>query len=384
MDINLLDYFLKLLKEAMDWLLNIREAARRGGLPPFDLLPLKEAVELTTAHKGGWDDEAIRIAYRRMKNRDRVRRWREKQKQCMQAAANGNVALTGEEHSVTETQNAVTGKTDAVTKTQNAVTGNENTILCNAKSVTRNTNNVTCNAITPETLQPVPESATAEESGAGAAFAAAEPGQESLFCNAAVTETGNASVTDCNALAEKEKESEKRKNQRKEINKNKKMIKNQIADAMPNSARGQEEAENGMKQETDACPPYEPETKTSRLILTRDLSETHRKVVLAWNRLPLPKKLRGLYPTMVRRLNQLFEDYGEETVHEAIDRVADSPFLLGKTKNNRGWVANLYWLLQPENLEKILSGQYQDDAPLKQRNEITPAVPEGFCGTVVY
>ena len=339
---TLINYFLKLLKEAIDWLEEICEAARKGGLPPFDLLPLKEAVELTTAHNSGWDDETIRIAYRRMKNRNRVRRWREKQKRAMQAAANGNTA---------------------VTETGNTVTGNE-------KSVTRNAKNITCNAVTPETLQPVTESEMTEETGAGAAFAATKPQMESLFCNAEATATGNASVTDCNALAKKEKENEKRKNQRKEINKNKKTIKTLIADAMPNSARGQEEGE--------------PEKKASRLILTGDLSETHRKVVLAWNRLPLPKKLRGLYPVMVRQLDKLFEDYGEEAVHEAIGRVADSPFLLGKTKNNRGWVANLYWLLQPGNLEKVLGGQYQDDAPPRRRNEITPTVPEGFCGTVVY
>jgi len=362
MNINLIDYFLKLVKEAMDWLIHVCEAARKGGLPPFDLLPLKEAVDLTTAHNSGWDDETIRIAYKRMKNRDRVRRWREKQKQNMQTASNENAAVNNETNFVTESQN----------ETQNAVTGNENTVTRNGKSITGNAKNVTCNAVTPETLQPVTECATTEEASASAAFTAAEPEQGSLFCNAAVTETGNASVTDCNALAKKEKENEKRKNQRKEINKNKKILKTFIADAMPNSAREQEEAEN------------ETETKTSRLILTKDLPKKYQNVVRDWNRLPLPKKLRGLYPTMVRRLNALFEDYGEETVHEAIERVADSPFLLGKTKNNRGWVANLYWLLQPDNLEKVLSGQYQDDAPPKWFDEVTPTVPEGFCGTVVY
>jgi hypothetical protein len=346
---NLINYLLKLLKEALEWLQKISEATRKGGLPPFDLLPLKEAVELTTAHNGGWDDEAIRIAYRRMKNRDRVRRWREKQKRAVQAAANGNAAVTGE--------------TNPVTETENSVTGNEKSVAGNAKNITRN-------AVTPETLQPVTESEKSEEARADAAFATAAPQMENLFRNAEATGTGNASVTDCNASAKKEKENEKRKNQRKEINKNKKTIKNLIADAMPNSARGQEEAE--------------PEKKASRLIPTGDLSETHRKIVLAWNRLPLPKKLRGLYPVMVRQLDKLFEDYGEEAVHEAIGRVADSPFLLGKSKNNRGWVANLYWLLQPGNLEKVLSGQYQDDAPTRRRNELTSTVPEGFCGTVVY
>ena len=292
MEIQFINQFLKLLKEALEWLQKLYETARQGGLPPFDLMPLKTAMELTTAHSNICDDEAIRLAYRRMLGRNRQRRYRQRHRQARE-----------------------------VYKT---VTGDGKTV------------------------------------------------------------TGNAAVTDCNAGAKKEKENEKRKKQRKEINKNKKAIKTPIADAMPNSARGQEEAENGQKNETGSCLPLVPEKKTSKLILTKDLSETHQKVVLAWNKLPLPKKLNGLFPSMVRQLNSLFESYGEETVHEAIARVADSPFLLGKTKNNRGWVANLYWLLQPENLEKTLSGKYQDNAPPNRRNEITPTVPEGFCGTVVY
>ena len=291
MEIQFINQFLKLLKEALEWLQKLYETARQGGLPPFDLMPLKTAMELTTAHSNICDDEAIRLAYRRMLGRNRQRRYRQRHRQAR------------------EVYKTVTG---------------------DAKSV-----------------------------------------------------TGNVSVTDCNALAKKEKENEKRKNQRKEINKNKKIIKSSIADAMPNSAREQKEAENGMENETDSRPPTKTEEKTSRLILTRDLPKKYQNIVRAWNSLPLPKKLRGLYPTMVRRLNQLFEDYGEDAVHEAIDRVADT-FLLGKTKNNRGWVANLYWLLQPDNLEKVLSGQYQDDASPKWFDEATPTVPEGFCGTVVY
>ena len=349
MDIQVINYFLKLIKEAMECLQKLYEAARKGGLPPFDFLPQKTAMELTTAHSTICDDEAIRLAYRRMLNRNRVRRCRERQKQKLQAVA---------------------GASAAVTKTENSITRSDNTVTGNAKNITCNAENV----------------------------------------------TANTSVTPGNASAKKEKESEKRKNQRKEINKNKKS-KTLIADAMPNSARTREEAAEGRERKTAAfddgnvakeksgntnvttdnsvkntfsnpdgsCLPFvPPEKKTSKLIPTKDLSEMHQKVVLAWNKLPLPKKLSGLFPSMVRQLNDLFENYGEEAVHEAIARVADSPFLLGKTKNNRGWVANLYWLLQPENLEKTLSGKYQDDAPRSRQGEITPTVPEGFYGTVVY
>lgn len=364
MDIQAVNYFLKLVKEALEWLQKLNESAREGGFPPFDLLPQKTALELTTAHNDDLDDETIRLAYRRMKNRDRQRRYRQRHQQIRK---------------------------------------NYKTVSGGAKCVTDNKKSVTCNAVTQGALPTATENAATLQPGGDATSTCSEAEQGSLFCDADVTETRNASVTFCNASAKKEKENEKRKKQRKEKNKKQKN-KTLIADAMPNSARareknatetkaGQSDAtgkeagsiKNTLANPDGGCLPFvPPEKKTTRLILTKDLSEMHQKVVLAWNKLPLPKKLNGLFPSMVWQLNQLFESYGEEAVHEAIARVADSPFLLGKSKNNRGWVADLYWLLQPENLEKTLSGRYQDDAPRSRQGNVTPTVPDGFYGTVVY
>ena len=371
MDIQAVNYFLKLVKEALEWLQKLNESAREGGFPPFDLLPQKTAMELTTAHNDDLDDETIRLAYRRMKNRDRQRRYRQRHQQAR--------------------------------KNYKTVAGDAKYVTDNKKSVTCNAKNVMRNAVTQDALAPAAENVATLQPGPDAASACTETEQGSLFCDADVTETRNASVTFCNASAKKEKENAKRKKQRKEKNKNKK-IKTLIADAMPNSARAREEnaaemnsnqadatgkeadrVKNTLANPDGGCLPFvPPEKKTTRLILTKDLSEMHQKVVLAWNKLPLPKKLNGLFPSMVWQLNQLFESYGEEAVHEAIARVADSPFLLGKSKNNRGWVADLYWLLQPENLEKTLSGRYQDDAPRSRQGNVTPTVPDGFYGTVVY
>ncbi len=363
MDIQVINYVLKLLKDAMEWVQELYRTVQQYGTQPalFDLTG-HPAFPLNTDEDSfrreqirELDDEAIRIAYRRMLNRNRVRRHRERKKQQLLAAADGKAATA-------------TGNSENITKAEETASNPANTITHNAKCITGNAKTVTCNAETTE-------------------------------CN--------DSETPGNALAKNEKESKKRKNQRKEVNKKQK-IKTPIADAMPNSARphagkraAAEEtdlfAEAGLaamepKQETNtgtgeenSLPVQPQEKKTSKLIPTNDLSEMHQKVVLAWNKLPLPKKLKGLFPSMVKQLNELFENYGEEAVHEAIGRVADSPFLLGKSKNNRGWVANLYWLLQPENLEKILSGKYQDDGPRGNRDDdASPCVPEGFYGTVVY
>ena len=226
------------------------------------------------------------------------------------------------------------------------------------------------------------------------------------FGDAGVTECDDA-VTFCDGLAhsgsdfaKKEKETEKRKNQRKEINKNKKSIKTNIADAMPNSARArtrEEEAETAEEKtanlfagtEGNCLPCQPPEKKTQTLIPTAELPQVCRNIVSAWNKLPLPKKLRGLYPSLVKRLNYLLENYGEEQIHNAIASIADSPFLLGKSKNNRGWVVSINWFMEPEHLEKILSGDYHDDRSsgkhcLFQPGDELQPWGDGFYGTVVY
>ena len=291
MDIQFIDQVVNLLQKALELAQKLYRALQEGGPPPFSLMPEKAAIDRTTAHRkpadlfGLWDDEAIRREYLRMQTRNRVRRWRERERRKMNAVTEGSV-------------------------TSNAIVTDRNA--------------------------------------------------EAATCNAAVTEC-NASVTPGNAAAKKEKENEKRKNQRKEIKKNKK-----TKDETTNSAG-----------------------ESDKLIPTSKLPEAYRNVVTAWNRLPLEKKLKGLYPLLIRQLGNLFKQYGEETIHKAIDRVAESPFLLGQSKNSTGWVISLGWMLESEHLEKILKGQYTDrfggsNARLFQPGDEATPFEDGFYGTVVY
>jgi len=205
-------------------------------------------------------------------------------------------------------------------------------------------------------------------------------------CDASVT-FGDAEPPSGSGFVKKEKETAKRKNQRKEINKNKKSIKTNIADAMPNSARTRTLEEEA---EAENCLPFQPPGKKNQTLIPIDeLPDVCRKVVGAWNRLPLQKKLRGLYPSLVKRLNYLLENYGEEQIHNAIASIADSPFLLGKSKNNRGWVVSINWFMEPEHLEKILSGDYHDGKMngkhcLFQPGDELKPWGDGFYGSVVY
>jgi hypothetical protein len=212
-------------------------------------------------------------------------------------------------------------------------------------------------------------------------------------CNATVT-PGNAAARECNAAAKKEKENEKRKNQRKEIKKNKKTKDDtSIGSEKETGERNAAEttATPEAKPDNGNNPPAaeQPPTKSNKIIPTAKLPEAYRNVIEAWNQLPLKTKLKGLYPLVIKQLGYLFEHYGEETVHKAIDRVRESQFLLGQSKNSTGWVVSLTWLLEPEHLEKVLAGQYAEWSTGVSTRRFEPGDEEtpfgdGFYGTVVY
>lgn len=92
-----------------------------------------------------------------------------------------------------------------------------------------------------------------------------------------------------------------------------------------------------------------------------NLPEMFQKILTAWNNLPLPEKLKGLYPDVAQKLHKLLKEYGEAAVQKAIHMVTESPFLLGKITNTRGW-RHIYfgWLLNPANLKKILENKYRN------------------------
>ena len=336
-----IDCLIQVFEGALERLYKLRKAAREGMFPPFSLLPEKTAVELTTAHRTLeelWNSSLFHEEYEKMLHRNRTRRWRARKKQARET--------------VTACDDGVTPGDGCVTTCDAPVTFGDDDVTASDVSVT--------------------------------------------FCDAEPLSGGD--------FAKKEKETEKRKNQRKEINKNKK-IKTNIADAMPNSARArtrEEEAETAegktaslfarkdYAEAEGSCLPLQPqEKKTQTLIPTAELPEVCRNIVSAWNKLPLPKKLRGLYPSLVKRLNFLLENYGEEQIHNAIASIAESPFLLGKSKNNRGWVVSINWFMEPEHLEKILSGDYHDDRSsgkhcLFQPGDELQPWGDGFYGSVVY
>ena len=110
----------------------------------------------------------------------------------------------------------------------------------------------------------------------------------------------------------------------------------------------------------DNCLPFVPEENPHRFIPLANLPEVYQNLLQAWNDLPLPEKLKGLYPDVAQKLYHLLKEFGEAAVQKAIRMVADSPFLLGKVTNTRGWKHICFgWLLKPGNLKKILENKYR-------------------------
>ena len=182
--------------------------------------------------------------------------------------------------------------------------------------------------------------------------------------------TSGANKQTVSAATEKENEKGKRKEPKEKTKeKNKKA---DIAAAISNRAR----------------PPEEAKAKNNRLIPIDQLPEPMPKILHAWNSLPLDNNFDGLYPDMLKQLQSLLEHYGEEALLKAIDNVAHSSFLLGNTRNNRGWSISFGWLLNPEHLENILQGKYQNKKPrsnslLFQPGDEQEPYNNGFYGTVV-
>ena len=128
----------------------------------------------------------------------------------------------------------------------------------------------------------------------------------------------------------------------------------------PVMSRKEAETTNTLSPEpTGNCLPFVPEENPHRFIPLANLPAVYQNLLQAWNDLPLPEKLKGLYPDVAQKLYHLLKEFGEATLHKAIRMVADSPFLLGKSSNSSGWVIHFGWLLKPGNLKKILENKYR-------------------------
>ena len=205
-----------------------------------------------------------------------------------------------------------------------------------------------------------------------------------LACSGLCRRTKTKKSVVANAAAtEKETEKEKRKEPKEKSKENNK--KADIADAI-SDPRQRTATETECTVIHGSAEP--PRRKNTRQIPLAELPEPVQEIVEAWNQLPLDNHFDGLFPAMVKQLQALLEQYGKEALRKAITNVANSQFLLGNSRNSRGWSITLNWMLNPDHLENILQGKYQDKKPrsnslLFQPGDEQAPYSNGFYGTVV-
>lgn len=77
-------------------------------------------------------------------------------------------------------------------------------------------------------------------------------------------------------------------------------------------------------------------------------------------------KVEKITPQRKEAINSIIKEHGLETVGKAIQMVADSEFLNGKSES--GWKASFDWIFKPTNFNKIIEGNYSNKNQSSQHN----------------
>lgn len=88
------------------------------------------------------------------------------------------------------------------------------------------------------------------------------------------------------------------------------------------------------------------------------LSSTKVQLIIEkWNKLNLQKLISiKTGTTRYKLLKSRANEYGIDSIFQAIENVSKSNFLKGQ--NDRGWIITFDWLIKPNNFIKVLEGNY--------------------------
>lgn len=102
-----------------------------------------------------------------------------------------------------------------------------------------------------------------------------------------------------------------------------------------------------------------------------------RLVIDAWNSLGL-QKIQKILPDTNRgaMLRKRINDYGVQTVLDAIEKVRSSAFLMGG--NGKGWTATFDWFIRPNNFPKVLDGNYDEARHVAGENKVAADLHESY------
>lgn len=142
-------------------------------------------------------------------------------------------------------------------------------------------------------------------------------------------------------------------------------LRNDITDVMPvtSGRNGVTVCDaDGLKEKTPQTPikensPPSPKGDTPKQKFAPEPLLAHWNAMAA--RTGLPKAI-GATGKRLAGMRARVSEHGEDAFRQAIDAVARSKFLRGE--NDRGWRADLGFLLRPDNFVKLLEGGYGSDA----------------------
>lgn len=108
----------------------------------------------------------------------------------------------------------------------------------------------------------------------------------------------------------------------------------------------------------------EEEEEEERDIDIEEEREEEKKIDLnifiqKWNSLGL-NKIISIKNSRLKHLKARIEEYSIDEVIETIEKVNESSFLKGN--NDRNWIADFDWLLNPNNFIKVMEDKYKDKA----------------------
>lgn len=92
-----------------------------------------------------------------------------------------------------------------------------------------------------------------------------------------------------------------------------------------------------------------------------------KPIIDAWNSLPITP-IRAIKGNRLDMVKARIKEYGLDSILTAIDKIKESPFLLGQ--NKQGWQATFDWFIRPNNFIKVLEGNYIRTAQPQGKNDV--------------
>lgn len=128
---------------------------------------------------------------------------------------------------------------------------------------------------------------------------------------------------------------------------------------------------NGTESEQDSEEDIKDITVSKDTVCPTDV----RRIAEKWNELGI-SQIQSINAGTKRHnmLKARIKQYGVEAILAAIDRIRQSPFLMGQ--NNNGWIVTFDWFIKPNNFPKVSEGNYDDTKGKREGARPEPRQPD--------